>query len=71
VRRVRDDGLIKWQQRGVYVAETLAGETVGFDPIAEDTWNVYFADVPLGILEGQQFRRAPGRRRLRQLVHNP
>jgi putative transposase len=67
LRRVRADGMVNWKRHPIYVAETLAGETVGFEEFDNDTWRVYFADVPLGILEADRFRRVmasrPRRRR--------
>ena len=67
LRRVRHDGVVKWKTRELYLAGTLAGETVGFEEIDNDTWRVYFADVALGILEADRFRRVmasrPPRRR--------
>ena len=41
----------------LYLAETLANEHVALQQIDTDAWRVYFADVPLGILEGTRFRR--------------
>jgi transposase InsO family protein len=60
VRSVRPNGLIKWKGTELYLAETLAGESVGIKQIEEDCWQVCFADVPLGVLEGGRFHRARG-----------
>ena len=57
VRSVNHKGALKWKGRMLYLAETLANEHVALEEIGEDTWRVYFADVPLGILEGLRFRR--------------
>ena len=65
LRRVRRDGLVNWNRRAFYLAETLADETVGFEEIDNDTWRVYFADVPLGLLEDGRFRRVSASRRAR------
>ena len=68
LRRVRRDGLVNWKTQALYLAETLAGETVGFEEIDNDAWRVYFADVPLGILEDHRFRRVRASRPTR---HRP
>jgi transposase InsO family protein len=67
VRSVRHNGLIRWRGRHVYLAETLAREAVGFQPIADDRWRVYFADVPLGVLIGARFQRDRGNYRSRRI----
>ena len=67
MRSVRHNGLIRWRGRHVYLAETLANEAVGFQPIADEQWRVYFADVPLGILVGTRFHRDRGNYRSRRI----
>ena len=57
VRSVNQKGALKWKGRMLYLAETLANEHVALQQIDNDAWRVYFADVPLGILEGNRFRR--------------
>ena len=57
VRSVNHKGALKWKGRMLYLAETLANEHVALQEIGEDTWRVYFADVPLGILTGTRFHR--------------
>ena len=61
VRAVRPNGSMKWRGVDLYLAETLAGEHVGIQAIADDRWQVFFADVPLGVLDGRRFHRARGR----------
>jgi len=51
VRRVRHNGVIKWRGQQVYVSEALRGEPVGLLPIDNDRWQMYFAQVILGILD--------------------
>ena len=58
VRSVNHKGAMKWKGRMLYLAETLANEHVALQEIDNDTWRVYFADVPLGVIEHTQFRRA-------------
>jgi transposase InsO family protein len=57
VRSVNHKGALKWKGRLLYIAETLAGEHVALELIGEDRWRIYFADVPLGIIEDTRFRR--------------
>ena len=51
VRRVRHNGEIKWRGRYVYVSEALRGEPVGLLPVDNDRWQLYFAQLALGILD--------------------
>lgn len=57
VRAVSHKGALKWNGRLIYLAETLAYERVALQKVDEDEWRVYFADVPLGVIEGGRFRR--------------
>lgn len=56
VRRVRSNGCIKWRGAFLFLSEALVGEPVGLRPISEDRWQIYFADLPLAILDEQQGR---------------
>jgi len=58
VRAVNHKGALKWKGRLLYLAETLANEHVALEEIGDDTWRVFFADVPLGVIEHTRFRRA-------------
>jgi transposase InsO family protein len=57
LRRVGHDGAVHWRSHTLYLAETLADETIGFEEIDNDVWRLYFADVPLGVLTGHRFQR--------------
>lgn len=57
VRSVNHKGAMKWKGRMLYLAETLANEHVALEELDNDTWRVYFADLPLGVIETTQFRR--------------
>ena len=48
VRRVRSSGEIKWQGQWLHVSEVLAGESIGFELVADDTWIVHFGSLVLG-----------------------
>jgi transposase InsO family protein len=61
VRTVRHNGSLKWKGAELYVGATLAGEHVGLKELGEGRWRVYFADVPLGVIERNHFHRERGR----------
>lgn len=51
VRKVRHNGEIKWHGRLIYVSELLRGEPVGLRAVDDGCWQLYFAPMPLGILD--------------------
>lgn len=59
VRTVRHDGMLLWQGQALYLAQPLAGEHIGLEPLPSGQWRVYFADIVLGIIDGRRFRRTP------------
>ncbi len=64
VRRVRQNGEIKWQGDMIFVSEALAGEPIGIRPIEDGHWLLRFADINLGIIDRttRKFHRfGPGR----------
>lgn len=68
VRRVRPNGEIKWKNRFIFIATTLAGETVGLIERDNGDHLVRFFDLELGIIDraGRLLRFAPRRWRLRE-----
>ncbi len=50
IRRVRQNGAIKWHGKQVYVSEVLAKEPVGLKALGEDTWEVHYSFHLLGVL---------------------
>jgi len=52
-RKVRQEGHMKWQGHEVFVSKTLANEVVGLKPLDHDRWELYFAELPLGILDAR------------------
>ena len=50
-RRVTSKGLIWWHQQDIYVSTTLAGYTIGLDPVTPTIWDLYFADYLLGKMD--------------------
>lgn len=51
VRRVRQNGSIKWQGQLIYTSTSLAGEPVGLKRIDDERWCVYFTHEAIGILD--------------------
>lgn len=50
VRRVRNNGQIKWHGKLVFVSEALIGEPVGLRAIDDGRWQLLFCKMPLGVL---------------------
>jgi hypothetical protein len=48
VRRVHHSGEIKWRGRGIYISESLVGETVGLAEREDGDWDIHFGPVRLG-----------------------
>jgi transposase InsO family protein len=48
VRAVRGGGQMKWRSRDVSVSQALAGERIGFEPVADGVWKVWFEALELG-----------------------
>jgi transposase InsO family protein len=53
IRKVRQEGHMKWEGHEVFVSKTLAGEPVGLKPLDHDRWELYFGRLPLGILDAR------------------
>jgi transposase InsO family protein len=51
LRQVKENGCFKWQNEELYISGTLAGELIGFKPIDNGIWKIYFSFYPLGTLE--------------------
>lgn len=56
IRKIRSDGNMKWKQAPVYVANLLAGEYVGLEPLDGDCWMVYLSGLKLGMLDEREKR---------------
>jgi len=66
VRTVRHDGCMRWRGRMVFVSETLKGEPVGLEPVADGRWVVYFCDLPLAVIDDRRGRLWPLHQALRK-----
>lgn len=54
VRRVRQNGSIKWHSQLIYICYPLAGEAIGLQQIDEQRWRVYFTQQPIGLFDEQK-----------------
>ena len=65
VRKVRQEGHMKWHGHELFVSKTLAGEFVGLAPLEHDRWKLRFGRLPLGILDARLNKIIrPGRTRV-------
>jgi transposase InsO family protein len=71
VRRVRQNGEIKWRGASVYVHEALAGEPVGLNEDEAGSWTVAYGPVALGVIDPGGDRLRTPRRRAGGFVDNP
>lgn len=53
VRRIRSNGEFKWRGQRLYASSTLAGEPLGFEPLDEDLFQLYFAKLPLALFDAR------------------
>jgi transposase InsO family protein len=47
-RAVTKIGIFSWKRRQIFVTEALRSQTLGFEPVADGIWSVFFGDVLLG-----------------------
>lgn len=68
IRQVRASGQISWNKQDVFVSKALAGERIGFEPVKDGIWMIYFAKHPLGIFDERtgKIEALRGRRKGRQ-----
>ena len=59
VRSVRSNGEIRWQGRRLYVSQSIIGQRVGLEPVADGLWAVHFMSVELGVLDERLHRVMP------------
>jgi hypothetical protein len=50
-RKVQRRGEIHWGGGRVFLSETLSGQRVGFEPIDDGHWRVWFASTPLALFD--------------------
>jgi transposase InsO family protein len=66
LRRILQQGSVKWNGQREYVTETLAHEVVGLRAIDERYWEVYFAHLKLGILDTHKMHFQAARNKSRR-----
>jgi hypothetical protein len=59
VRRVRQNGEIKWKGHLLYVSDLLAKEPLGLNPIDECLWEVRYSFHLLGVLDERTLKITP------------
>ena len=59
VRRVNDNGYIKWRGQSVFVSEALCGEPLGLAETERGDWCVRFMQLELGRIDRRQLRFRP------------
>jgi transposase InsO family protein len=56
VRAVRSNGEIRWKAHKLYVSESLIGQRVGLEPVADGVWVLHFMSVELGVVDERHHR---------------
>jgi transposase InsO family protein len=59
-RQVTKIGIFSWKRRQVFITQALTNETLGFEPIGDGLWSVFFADILLGRFSEHDYRFSPG-----------
>ena len=59
VRRVRQNGSIKWRGKEVYLSDALVAETIGLLAVSEEEWIVCYGSMHLGILDERLMKVMP------------
>lgn len=66
-RTVRPGGRVRWHGQEVNITRALCGREVGFKPVGEGQWAIYYRSLELGLWDDRKKRVKPARR----LVWNP
>ena len=61
VRRVRPHGDINYQGKRLFTTESLAGDYVGIEQIADDMSLLWYCNYPLGHLDHSNWQLIPAR----------
>lgn len=54
MRRVRSNGEIKWKGRPIFISKALDHEPVALYRIDDDSWEIRYGPIVLGILKGRE-----------------
>jgi putative transposase len=55
-RKIQCCGEFHWAGKKVFLSEALVGETVGFEPVDERYWILYFAHLPLARFDAKRLQ---------------
>jgi len=64
-RVVRKGGQMRWKSKDIRLCEALWGQQIGFKPLAEGQWEVYFESLKLGMFD-EEAGRIKGVKRLKE-----
>lgn len=56
VKKIRDNGIVYWNNGQVYVSHLLRGEWIGMEEIGDGVWDLYFGPVRIGSFDQRQQR---------------
>jgi putative transposase len=56
VRRVRGGGQVKWRGKDVHLTDALINQPVGFQPIGDGVWAVFFCQLPIGMFDERKLK---------------
>jgi putative transposase len=62
-RAVKASGQVKWKGQDLRITDALVGERVGFKPVGDGRWDVYFGTMCLGHFDERKYRLQALRRR--------
>src|SRR5208337_1202393 len=51
-RSVRSNGCVKWAGHPLFLSETLIGERIAFQLVADDVWLLRFSFLEMAVLDG-------------------
>ena len=56
IRRVGKCGTIRWWTDRVFMGRALVHETIGFEPVDDGVWRVWYFDYPVGLFEERKMK---------------
>jgi hypothetical protein len=58
-KRVYPDGTFFWKGTQVFITKTLAGQSIGLEPLDDRYWKVHFATFPLARFDSHKLILQP------------
>lgn len=68
IRKVRNDGCIRWKSRCLYVSDALHGEPIGLDRLDERYLVIYYGSLSIGVLDDKECQLL-GKRQASELLN--